>query len=286
MRGCWPRSPVRSVPRWKRSGSCRRACEQERLVRELELAHDLQLKLLPDVIEQFDGNHDVAARCAPAESVGGDFYQLFQLSGDRVGIMIGDVSSHGFSAALIMALTMSAAAIYAQEADRRGKCCAACTRRSSKELEIHRDVSHAVLLCARSRSRTAHVRECRSSACVPHRRRRSRNGWALPIRRSAWCRSSNTTKRRSDVELDRQTCSAFSPTVSRMRSAEGKGNGEDNLVQEVERARKLPPEQILDKLFATRRTGRAECSAGRPIGGACPRMTEPFARRNRSDRIF
>jgi phosphoserine phosphatase RsbU/P len=88
---------------------------QERLVRELELAHDLQMKLLPDAA-QFGGPGEVAARCVPADSIGGDFYQLFRLSEGRLGVMIGDVSSHGFSAALIMALTMSAVAIYAQEA--------------------------------------------------------------------------------------------------------------------------------------------------------------------------
>ncbi len=88
---------------------------QERLVRELELAHDLQLKLLPDA-NKFAGAVQVAARCAPADSVGGDFYQLFRLSDQRVGIMIADVSSHGFSAALIMALAISAAGIYAQQA--------------------------------------------------------------------------------------------------------------------------------------------------------------------------
>jgi hypothetical protein len=87
---------------------------QERLMRELELAHDLQLKLLPDPAA-FEAPPEVAARCLPADSVGGDFYHLFRLPGDRFGIMIGDVSSHGFSAALIMALTMSAVAIYAQE---------------------------------------------------------------------------------------------------------------------------------------------------------------------------
>ena len=87
---------------------------QERLERELELASDLQLKLLPHP-SSFDPPPEVAARCLPAESVGGDFYHLFRLSGDRFGIMIGDVSSHGFSAALIMALTMSAVAISAQE---------------------------------------------------------------------------------------------------------------------------------------------------------------------------
>jgi sigma-B regulation protein RsbU (phosphoserine phosphatase) len=89
---------------------------QERIVREMELAHDLQLKLLPP-LEQFAGYAEVAARCVPAESVGGDFYHLFRLPGNRLGVLIGDVSSHGFGAALIMALTMSAVAIHASEGD-------------------------------------------------------------------------------------------------------------------------------------------------------------------------
>ncbi|HET7461413.1 MAG TPA: SpoIIE family protein phosphatase [Longimicrobium sp.] len=89
---------------------------QERIVREMELAHDLQLKLLPP-LEQFASYAEVAARCVPAESVGGDFYHLFRLPGNRLGVLIGDVSSHGFGAALIMALTMSAVAIHASEGD-------------------------------------------------------------------------------------------------------------------------------------------------------------------------
>jgi phosphoserine phosphatase RsbU/P len=88
---------------------------RERLMRELELAHHLQLKLLPET-KSFDGAAQVAARCEPADSVGGDFYHLFRLPRDRFGVVIGDVAGHGFSAALIMALTMSAVAIYAQEA--------------------------------------------------------------------------------------------------------------------------------------------------------------------------
>jgi sigma-B regulation protein RsbU (phosphoserine phosphatase) len=86
---------------------------QERVAREMELAHNLQMKLLP-AVEKFDGA-DVAARVKPAESVGGDFYHLFKLPAGRIGVMIGDVSSHGFPAALIMALSMSAATIYASE---------------------------------------------------------------------------------------------------------------------------------------------------------------------------
>lgn len=92
------------------------SAREERMAREMELAHDLQMKLLPR-LDQFDGYAEVAARCLPAESVGGDFYHLFRLPGGRLGVMIGDVSSHGFGAALIMALTMSAVAIHASEGD-------------------------------------------------------------------------------------------------------------------------------------------------------------------------
>jgi sigma-B regulation protein RsbU (phosphoserine phosphatase) len=91
----------------------RASIEQQRLLQELQLAHDLQMKLLPDT-SVVSPEADVAARVIPAESVGGDFYHLFRLTPSSTGVMIGDVSSHGYRAALIMALTLSAAAIHAQ----------------------------------------------------------------------------------------------------------------------------------------------------------------------------
>ncbi len=83
---------------------------RQRLQRELELAHDLQRKLLAPPVAD---HGDVAARCLPAASVGGDFYHVIRLHDDAVGVMLGDVSSHGFAAALIMALVLSAAGIHA-----------------------------------------------------------------------------------------------------------------------------------------------------------------------------
>lgn len=87
---------------------------RQRVNRELELAHGLQNKLLvsPDVLGP---TVDVAARCIPAHSVGGDFYHFVRLPGGRIGVMLGDVSSSGFAAALIMALVLSAAGIHAAE---------------------------------------------------------------------------------------------------------------------------------------------------------------------------
>ena len=91
----------------------RASINQQRLVHEMQLAHDLQMKLLPKG-SLVAPEAAVAARVVPAESVGGDFYNLFRLGGGRTGVLIGDVSSHGYRAALIMALAMSASAIHAQ----------------------------------------------------------------------------------------------------------------------------------------------------------------------------
>ncbi len=87
---------------------------RERITAELALAHEMQLKLLPD-LTQFHDVADIAGRFEPAESVGGDLYQLVRLSEGRLGVLLGDVSSHGVSAALIMTLTMSAATIVGRE---------------------------------------------------------------------------------------------------------------------------------------------------------------------------
>ncbi|CAN5344164.1 hypothetical protein BH09GEM1_BH09GEM1_03990 [soil metagenome] len=93
-----------------------RSLDQQRLQQEMQLAHNLQMKLLPDTAHAAPVA-TVAARVVPAEDVGGDFYNLYRLSNERLGIMIGDVSGHGYQAALIMALTMSASAIHAQGTD-------------------------------------------------------------------------------------------------------------------------------------------------------------------------
>jgi sigma-B regulation protein RsbU (phosphoserine phosphatase) len=89
-----------------------RDLSQQRLRHELALAHDLQLKLLPPA-SVLHGDACVAVRCVPADSVGGDFYTFSRLGRGRVGVMMGDVASHGFPAALVMALVMAAAGIHA-----------------------------------------------------------------------------------------------------------------------------------------------------------------------------
>jgi sigma-B regulation protein RsbU (phosphoserine phosphatase) len=92
--------------------------------------------------------------------VGGDFYHLFRLVGGRTGVMIGDVSSHGYRAALIMALAMSAAAIHAQESGDPGRTLAAVLRSVGEELsstEMFISTFYAVVDPARGELRYANA---------------------------------------------------------------------------------------------------------------------------------
>ena len=77
-------------------------------------------------------------------------------AGGRTGVMIGDVSGHGYQAALIMALTMSASAIHAQGTDDPGaRCCARLYASVKEELDDHGDVHLGVLRRRRPRARAS-----------------------------------------------------------------------------------------------------------------------------------
>ncbi|NIV36729.1 MAG: stage II sporulation protein E, partial [Anaerolineae bacterium] len=76
--------------------------EKERLERELELAREIQRRLLPKTFPRLAG-FDCAAASRPARQVGGDFYDVIPLASDRVGLVMADVSGKGMPAALFMA---------------------------------------------------------------------------------------------------------------------------------------------------------------------------------------
>jgi sigma-B regulation protein RsbU (phosphoserine phosphatase) len=81
-----------------------RAKEEEALKRELRLASEIQLSMLPARLPSPAG-FDIGARMIPARAVGGDFYDVFTAGAGRLGLAIGDVSGKGMPAALFMALT-------------------------------------------------------------------------------------------------------------------------------------------------------------------------------------
>ncbi len=78
------------------------AVEQERLHRELELSRQIQTEMLPRAPLRF-GASEIRGISFPAREVGGDFFNYFELPGNRLGLLVGDVSGKGVSAALLMA---------------------------------------------------------------------------------------------------------------------------------------------------------------------------------------
>ena len=81
--------------------------EIKRIEQEMDLAHRIQVSLLPHETPQIPGM-TIAARTTSARMVGGDFYRYLTLSEDRFGVVVGDVSGKGVPSALYMAMTITA----------------------------------------------------------------------------------------------------------------------------------------------------------------------------------
>jgi sigma-B regulation protein RsbU (phosphoserine phosphatase) len=79
------------------------AKQERRLERDLQLARELQFRLLPQAMPKLE-NLEVAARFSPARAIGGDLYDFVHYSLGRLGIVVGDVSGKGAPAAIYAAL--------------------------------------------------------------------------------------------------------------------------------------------------------------------------------------
>jgi phosphoserine phosphatase RsbU/P len=78
----------------------RRAREQERTQHELTLASSIQQSLLPQSLPQTK-HFELFALTRPCRTVGGDYYDVVPLPGDRYGLTVADVSGKGWPAAMM-----------------------------------------------------------------------------------------------------------------------------------------------------------------------------------------
>jgi len=79
------------------------ARQERRLERDLALARELQMRLLPQTLPKL-AHLELAAKFTPARAIGGDLYDFIPYSLSRLGIVIGDVSGKGAPAAIYAAL--------------------------------------------------------------------------------------------------------------------------------------------------------------------------------------
>jgi sigma-B regulation protein RsbU (phosphoserine phosphatase) len=219
---------------------------QERLKQEMQLAHDLQMRLLPDA-SSVAPNAVVAARVVPAESVGGDLYNLFRLGQGKTGVMVGDVSGHGYQAALVMALAMSASAIHAQTTTDPGHTLGALAASLHGELassEMFVSMFYGVVDREAGKLRYAnaghpHAFVVSKSGAIE---RLQANGPPLGLGVSALAAAA---RRWSDDDL----LLLFTDGVSDARDADGNRLGEDRMLEVAKKCRSESPARILDRMF-------------------------------------
>lgn len=72
--------------------------------KQLEFAQNIQKSIIPDVSEYKSEHLDFFAYLKPFRKVGGDFYDIFSLGGEDVGIAIADMAGHGIDAAMITSM--------------------------------------------------------------------------------------------------------------------------------------------------------------------------------------
>jgi len=92
----------------------KRISERERLKKEMEIAAKVQLSLLPKEEPKIPG-YEISSISIPAIEAGGDYFDFVKLSGNKLGIAIGDVSGKGVGAAIYMTLTKGILQAHAEE---------------------------------------------------------------------------------------------------------------------------------------------------------------------------
>jgi HAMP domain-containing protein len=88
--------------------------EKERLQSEIAIAASIQRNLLPKEGPQFRGV-SFSAHFEPTASIGGDYYDVFNIDKSRLAVAIGDVSGHGLSTGLVMAMVKAAITTLVEE---------------------------------------------------------------------------------------------------------------------------------------------------------------------------
>ena len=83
------------------------AARAEKLRNELELARNIQQRLLPRKAPRIEGL-DIAGKCMTAERVGGDYFDVIYGGARPLSIIVADVAGHSVSAAMMMSALRSA----------------------------------------------------------------------------------------------------------------------------------------------------------------------------------
>jgi serine phosphatase RsbU (regulator of sigma subunit) len=90
------------------------AAQKEILEKELQIARNVQTSLIPSNLPAGEGI-DFATLFEPSAAIGGDYFDVLRLSATEIAVVIADVSGHGLSTGLRMAMLKAALLILIEE---------------------------------------------------------------------------------------------------------------------------------------------------------------------------
>jgi phosphoserine phosphatase RsbU/P len=97
--------------------------EKQARLSELEQAGEIQMHLLPRETPQLPG-FQIACAWQPAQSVSGDYFDVFPVGEGKLAVCIADVSGKGMAAALLMANLQASVRAFAGDSPTSGAMCA------------------------------------------------------------------------------------------------------------------------------------------------------------------
>ena len=233
----------------------REATEKARLERELLLAAEIQRALLPEAMQS--GPHfDVAASSIPCRSIGGDFFDYFNLTADRFAFTLGDVAGKGPPAALLTAMIQGAFAAQVTSTDSPAALMAHINRTLIRRAIQSRFVTvmYGVL---DTDGRLTYSNAGHNPPILIGRdgvRRLETGGLILGL-------FPHATYEEETLQLEEgDTLVVFSDGVTEALNAAGEEFGEERLLPCVHEHRECATDVLLDKILATVRTFAASAA--------------------------
>ena len=227
---------------------------------EVELAKRMQTSLLPGTGKRMNG-FEVVAKMAPAKEVGGDYYDIIEVDGNRAWVTIGDVSGHGFDSGLVMMMAQTSILSVINRAPDAGPSqVLASVNKVIRENVARLGSDHYMTVTVMRLERSSIVMAGKHQDVILYRAGLNRTE-VIPTE-GTWLGlcddiSSEVTER--CIELDKgDIILLFTDGVTESMNKEGDLFGQAQLEDALNRYADLPPVRLLDKIFEEVRSFQEE----------------------------
>jgi phosphoserine phosphatase RsbU/P len=225
--------------------------EKERLERELQVAHTIQMSILPHRLPE-TSEFEFGASIFPARAVGGDFYDVFPAGPNTIAVLIGDVADKGVPSAIFMARVHAFVCAEAAHYSSAGQVLRRVNTQLLQEDQSSLFVTVLLGLLDLPSGRFTYARAGHERPLIV-----PRDGEACL---ADWTQG-QPLGFMEDLELDEQVLDLnstellllYTDGVTDGRSPQGETFGYERLLEITARLRSLPAQQLCDQLMAALR---------------------------------